>query len=126
MNLDGETNLKLKQALESIAFMHEDSYYRDFKALIKCEDPNTNLYSFVGTLDFERNLSIPLSPQRLLLRDSKLEIRSIYTGAYLHSDMTLRLCKILRLPLQREANLRSKFEKQISTTESLLEFKLSA
>ncbi|KAJ6757750.1 putative PHOSPHOLIPID-TRANSPORTING ATPASE [Salix koriyanagi] len=80
MNLDGETNLKLKQALESTAFMHEDSYYRDFKALIKCEDPNTNLYSFVGTLDFEQNL-YPLSPQRLLLRDSKLRNTEYIYGA---------------------------------------------
>lgn len=38
MNLDGETNLKLKQALEVTSILHEDSNFKDFKATIKCED----------------------------------------------------------------------------------------
>lgn len=71
MNLDGETNLKLKQALEVTSFLHEDSKFQNFKAVVKCEDPNANLYSFVGTLEFEEQ-QCPLSPQQLLLRDSKL------------------------------------------------------
>ncbi|GAB2220643.1 hypothetical protein Drorol1_Dr00008305 [Drosera rotundifolia] len=70
MNLDGETNLKLKQALEATSSLSEDSNFADFKAIVRCEDPNANLYSFVGTMDIETQY--PLSPQQLLLRDSKL------------------------------------------------------
>ncbi|KAG7013066.1 putative phospholipid-transporting ATPase 9, partial [Cucurbita argyrosperma subsp. argyrosperma] len=71
MNLDGETNLKLKQALEVTSRMNEDSIFGSFKAIIKCEDPNANLYSFVGSMELEEQ-QYPLSPQQLLLRDSKL------------------------------------------------------
>jgi len=108
MNLDGETNLKLKQALEATAFMHEDSYYRDFKALIKCEDPNTNLYSFVGTLDFEQNL-YPLSPQRLLLRDSKLRNTEYIYGAVIFTGHDTKVMQNSTAPPSK----RSKFEKQM-------------
>lgn len=61
MNLDGETNLKLKQALEVTSSLHEDSNLCNFNAVVKCEDPNANLYSFVGTMEFEKQ-QFPLSP----------------------------------------------------------------
>ncbi|MED6195380.1 Phospholipid-transporting ATPase 10 [Stylosanthes scabra] len=38
MNLDGETNLKLKQALEETSKLQEDSNFRNFSATIKCHD----------------------------------------------------------------------------------------
>ncbi|XP_074580632.1 putative phospholipid-transporting ATPase 9 [Curcuma longa] len=71
MNLDGETNLKLKQAPEVTTGLQSDSSYQDFKAIIKCEDPNASLYTYIGTMEYE-NQQCPLSPQQLLLRDSKL------------------------------------------------------
>ncbi|XP_047323463.1 putative phospholipid-transporting ATPase 9 [Impatiens glandulifera] len=71
MNLDGETNLKLKQGLEATSFLNDDSFFRDFMAVVKCEDPNANLYSFVGSIEFEEQQH-PLTQQQLLLRDSKL------------------------------------------------------
>ncbi|KAH7528825.1 hypothetical protein FEM48_Zijuj05G0113700 [Ziziphus jujuba var. spinosa] len=79
-NLDGETNLKLKQALEVTSSLHEDSSFRNFKASIKCEDPNANLYTFVGSLELEGQ-QYPLSPQQLLLRDSKLRNTDFIYGA---------------------------------------------
>lgn len=77
MNLDGETNLKLKQALDATSNLHEDSSSQNFKAIIKCEDPNANLYSFVGGLELEEQ-QYPLSPQQLLLRGSKLRSYGFY------------------------------------------------
>lgn len=71
MNLDGETNLKVKRALEVTLPLDEDTSFRDFKAMIRCEDPNPNLYTFVGNLDFERQI-FPIDPNQILLRDSKL------------------------------------------------------
>lgn len=79
-NLDGETNLKLKQALEVTSSLHGDSSFRNFKASIKCEDPNANLYTFVGSLELEGQQH-PLSPQQLLLRDSKLRNTDFIYGA---------------------------------------------
>ncbi|KAL9251249.1 putative phospholipid-transporting ATPase 8 [Drosera capensis] len=70
-NLDGETNLKLKHSLEATSSLHDDTLFQDFKAVVKCEDPNERLFSFVGTLYLD-DKQYPLSVQQLLLRDSKL------------------------------------------------------
>lgn len=71
MNLDGETNLKVKRALEVTLTLDDDSSFKDFKGMIRCEDPNPNLYTFVGNLEFERQI-FPIDPNQILLRDSKL------------------------------------------------------
>ncbi|KAL5577898.1 hypothetical protein UlMin_019597 [Ulmus minor] len=71
MNLDGETNLKVKRCLEATLGLDNDQELGDFKATIRCEDPNPQLYTFVGNLEF-KNKSHPLCPEQLLLRDSKL------------------------------------------------------
>lgn len=84
-NLDGETNLKLKQALEVTIGLNEDSMFQTFRSVIRCEDPNANLYSFIGNLDVGGQQH-PLSSQQLLLRESKLRNTdyifgvSIFTG----------------------------------------------
>ncbi|KAM3399257.1 hypothetical protein ACQJBY_004573 [Aegilops geniculata] len=73
MNLDGETNLKLKQSLDVTSRLQDDDSFSGFGAVIRCEDPNANLYSFVGNIEIEeQQQQYPLSPQQLLLRDSKL------------------------------------------------------
>lgn len=71
MNLDGETNLKVKRCLEVTSPLDDDGVFKDFTASIQCEDPNPNLYSFVGNLDHDRQV-YPLEPNQILLRDSKL------------------------------------------------------
>ncbi|GLT31904.1 hypothetical protein SLA2020_066040 [Shorea laevis] len=76
-NLDGETNLKLKQALDVTASLKDVGSFKNFKARINCEDPNERLYSFVGTLYYNGN-QYPLSPKQILLRDSKLNTDVIY------------------------------------------------
>ncbi|WVZ19747.1 hypothetical protein V8G54_007069, partial [Vigna mungo] len=90
MNLDGETNLKLKQGLD------EDFKICDFRAVIKCEDPNANLYSFVGSMEFEEQ-KYPLSAQQLLLRDSKLRNTDYVFGAVVFTGHdTKKLSKSFR------------------------------
>ncbi|KVH97928.1 Cation-transporting P-type ATPase [Cynara cardunculus var. scolymus] len=71
MNLDGETNLKVKRSLEATLTLDDDAAFKDFKGTIKCEDPNPNLYAFVGNLEYDRQI-FPLDPSQILLRDSKL------------------------------------------------------
>ncbi|XP_012459170.1 probable phospholipid-transporting ATPase 8 isoform X1 [Gossypium raimondii] len=72
MNLDGETNLKLKHALNVTYFRSSAESLKEFRAVIKCEDPNEHLYSFIGTL-YSDCQQYSLSPQQILLRDSKLK-----------------------------------------------------
>ncbi|KAL1293214.1 hypothetical protein HN51_053864 [Arachis hypogaea] len=71
MNLDGETNLKVKRSLEATLGLDSDETFKDFTGTIQGEDPNPSLYTFVGNFDYERQV-YPLDPSQILLRDSKL------------------------------------------------------
>ncbi|OWM75840.1 hypothetical protein CDL15_Pgr009484 [Punica granatum] len=108
MNLDGETNLKVKQGLEATSSLHTDSSFQDFKALVKCEDPNANLYSFVGSMEFQDN-QYPLSPQQLLLRDSKLRNTDYIFGAVIFTGHDTKVMQNSTDPPSK----RSKIEKKM-------------
>ncbi|GAB2269219.1 Probable phospholipid-transporting ATPase 4 [Dionaea muscipula] len=79
MNLDGETNLKVKRSLEVTLPLDDDATFKDFTGIIKCEDPNSSLYTFVGNLEYDRQV-YPLDPSQILLRDSKLRNTSYVYG----------------------------------------------
>ncbi|KAK7261683.1 hypothetical protein RIF29_28000 [Crotalaria pallida] len=71
MNLDGETNLKVKRCLEATMSLDNDEAFKDFLGSIHCEDPNPSLYTFVGNFEYE-NQVYAIDPNQILLRDSKL------------------------------------------------------
>ncbi|KAG7031431.1 putative phospholipid-transporting ATPase 9 [Cucurbita argyrosperma subsp. argyrosperma] len=112
MNLDGETNLKVKQALDTTAFAREDSNFFDFKATIKCEDPNANLYTFVGSMDFE-DQQYPLSPQNLLLRDSKLRNTEYIYGAVVFTGHDSKVIQNSTDPPSKRSKVEKKMDKII-------------
>ncbi|KAJ0039032.1 hypothetical protein Pint_23376 [Pistacia integerrima] len=112
MNLDGETNLKLKQALEVTSFLHEDSDFRDFKAIIKCEDPNANLYSFVGAMEFEEQHH-PLTPQQLLLRDSKLRNTDYIYGVVIFTGHDTKVMQNATDPPSKRSKIEKKMDRVI-------------
>ncbi|GJU37823.1 probable phospholipid-transporting ATPase 4 [Tanacetum coccineum] len=75
MNLDGETNLKVKRCMECTLCLDHAVKFDKFKATIRCEDPNPSIYSFIGNLelgDEGETHTYPISPSQILLRDSKL------------------------------------------------------
>lgn len=84
MNLDGETNLKVKRSSEATLDLANDQAFSDFKATIRCEDPNPHLYTFVGNLEL-KNVTHPLCPATLLLRDSKLRNTDYIYGVVIFS-----------------------------------------
>ncbi|XP_006837581.1 PREDICTED: probable phospholipid-transporting ATPase IC [Chrysochloris asiatica] len=66
--LDGETNLKFKMALEiTDRHLQRENALATFDGFIECEEPNNRLDKFTGTL-FWRNLSFPLDADKILLR----------------------------------------------------------
>ncbi|XP_077253699.1 putative phospholipid-transporting ATPase 9 [Tasmannia lanceolata] len=112
MNLDGETNLKLKQALEMTSNLHDDTSFRDFKALVKCEDPNANLYSFVGSMDFEEQ-QYPLTPQQLLLRDSKLRNTDYIYGVVIFTGHDTKVIQNSTNPPSKRSTIEKRMDKII-------------
>ncbi|XP_012468756.1 putative phospholipid-transporting ATPase 9 [Gossypium raimondii] len=108
MNLDGETNLKLKGASDVTSSLHDDASFQDFKATIRCEDPNANLYSFVGSLELGDE-QYPLSPQQLLLRDSKLRNTDYIFGVVIFTGRDTKVIQNSTDPPSK----RSKIEKRM-------------
>ncbi|KAJ3362321.1 hypothetical protein HDU91_003466 [Kappamyces sp. JEL0680] len=70
-NLDGETNLKIRQGLPETANILTPESVARLDGVIKSELPNNSLYTFEGLLKFGGK-EFPLSPQQLLLRGAQL------------------------------------------------------
>jgi phospholipid-transporting ATPase len=74
-NLDGETNLKIKQAVPETAHLVSHSELSRLGGRLRSEQPNSSLYTYEGTLTMqagggEKELS--LAPDQLLLRGATL------------------------------------------------------
>lgn len=106
-NLDGETNLKVKHALDATASLKDESLFQNFKAVIKCEDPNEDLYAFIGTLYYEGQH--PLSLQQILVRDSKLRNTDHIYGVVIFTGHDTKVMQNATDPPSK----RSKVEKQM-------------
>jgi phospholipid-transporting ATPase len=68
-NLDGETNLKIRKALEKTWDYLLPEKASEFKGEVQCEQPNNSLYTFTGNLIVDKQ-TIPISPNQILLRVS--------------------------------------------------------
>ncbi|CAN1312762.1 Putative phospholipid-transporting ATPase 9 [Linum perenne] len=112
MNLDGETNLKLKQGVEATAILHEESDFTAFKSIVKCEDPNANLYTFVGSLEYEEN-QYPLTPQQLLLRDSKLRNTDFIYGVVVFTGLDTKVMQNATAPPSKRSKIEKKMDQII-------------
>uniref|UniRef100_A0A8V5GPZ9 Phospholipid-transporting ATPase n=1 Tax=Melopsittacus undulatus TaxID=13146 RepID=A0A8V5GPZ9_MELUD len=70
--LDGETNLKFKMALEvTHRYLQEEGAMANFDGLVECEEPNNRLDKFAGTLLW-RNSRYSLDAQKILLRGCRI------------------------------------------------------
>ncbi|KAJ1375227.1 P-type ATPase, A domain superfamily, partial [Sesbania bispinosa] len=78
-NLDGETNLKIRKALEKTWDYLTPEQASEFKGEIQCEQPNNSLYTFTGNLIIE-NQTLPVSPNQLLLRGCSLRNTAYIVG----------------------------------------------
>ncbi|KAH7851814.1 hypothetical protein Vadar_016812 [Vaccinium darrowii] len=108
MNLDGETNLKVKRALEVTLPLDDDINFKDFTGKILCEDPNPNLYTFVGNVEYDRQV-YPLDPSQILLRDSKLRNTAYVYGVVIFTGHDSKVMQN-RTP---SPSKRSRIEKQM-------------
>ncbi|KAL0380544.1 UNVERIFIED_CONTAM: putative phospholipid-transporting ATPase 4 [Sesamum angustifolium] len=108
MNLDGETNLKVKRALETTVSLDDEESFKDFSGIIKCEDPNPSLYTFVGNFEYERQI-YPLDPSQILLRDSKLRNTAYIYGVVIFTGFDSKVMQ----NSTKSPSKRSRIEKQM-------------
>lgn len=93
-NLDGETNLKIRQSLPctSICTTKEQLEASLNSATIECDPPNTKLYEFEGRLLMPNGVdTYPLGPDNILLRGAKLRNTNWIYGAVLYTGHESKL-----------------------------------
>lgn len=74
-NLDGETNLKVKQAIPETANLVSPADLSRLAGRLKSEQPNSSLYTYEATLTMQAaggEKELPLAPDQLLLRGATL------------------------------------------------------
>ncbi|KAJ8014650.1 hypothetical protein DPEC_G00017840 [Dallia pectoralis] len=85
-NLDGETNLKIRQGLQITSDMKDIDSLMRLSGRMECESPNRHLYEFVGNIRLDRHSTMPLGPDQILLRGAQLRNTQwvfgivVYTG----------------------------------------------
>uniref|UniRef100_A0A0N5AZW4 Phospholipid-transporting ATPase n=1 Tax=Syphacia muris TaxID=451379 RepID=A0A0N5AZW4_9BILA len=89
-NLDGETNLKIKQGLECTSEKTEIEQLSELTCEICCEQPNKNVNQFIGTL-YIGAASYPLSINQILLRGARLKNTSFVNGIVLYTGHEAKL-----------------------------------
>ncbi|XP_073710480.1 phospholipid-transporting ATPase IA isoform X4 [Misgurnus anguillicaudatus] len=85
-NLDGETNLKIRQGLQITTDLKDIDSLMRLSGRIECESPNRHLYEFVGNIRLDGHSTVPLSPDQILMRGAQLRNTQwihgivVYTG----------------------------------------------
>ncbi|XP_041042451.1 probable phospholipid-transporting ATPase IA isoform X3 [Carcharodon carcharias] len=85
-NLDGETNLKIRQGLPQTAEIKDIDSLMNLSGKLECESPNRHLYDFVGNIRFDGKSTFPLGQDQILLRGAQLRNTQwvhgivVYTG----------------------------------------------
>ncbi|KAJ2358950.1 aminophospholipid translocase, partial [Coemansia sp. RSA 2611] len=105
-NLDGETNLKVKQALPETAKFLTPADLADLRGHMKTELPNDSLYTFEATLVSEGGKigyrELPLDPTQVLLRGAILRNTDwIYAVAVFTGHETKLMRNATAAPIKR-------------------------
>ncbi|XP_073778314.1 phospholipid-transporting ATPase IA isoform X4 [Danio rerio] len=85
-NLDGETNLKIRQGLTITTDIKDIDGLMRLSGRMECESPNRHLYEFVGNIRLDGHGTVPLGPDQILLRGAQLRNTQwvhgivVYTG----------------------------------------------
>ncbi|XP_048480918.1 probable phospholipid-transporting ATPase IA isoform X3 [Plutella xylostella] len=110
-NLDGETNLKIRQASVDTAHLTSAAELSALSATIQCEPPNRHLYEFNGVFKETSVRTIPLGLQQMLLRGAMLRNTAWVHAAVVYTGHETKLINnSTKAPLKR-----SSIDKQTNT-----------
>uniref|UniRef100_A0A8C9WYS0 Phospholipid-transporting ATPase n=1 Tax=Sander lucioperca TaxID=283035 RepID=A0A8C9WYS0_SANLU len=88
--LDGETNLKVRQSLTATSDMGDITKLMDFDGEVICEPPNNKLDRFTGTL-YWRDNKYPLDNEKMLLRGCVLRNTEWCFGMVIFAGLQTKL-----------------------------------
>ncbi|NWI27220.1 AT8B3 ATPase, partial [Sula dactylatra] len=92
-DIDGETNLKFRQAL---LVTHQELVSEEtmatFDGRVTCEEPNSRMHSFTGTLEW-RGETYSLDNERILLRGCKLRNTDVCYGLVIYAGFDTKIMR---------------------------------
>ncbi|XP_016127241.1 phospholipid-transporting ATPase IB-like isoform X1 [Sinocyclocheilus grahami] len=101
-NLDGETNLKIRQGLSLTASFQSLEELMALSGRLECEGPNRHLYDFTGTLRLDNHNPAPLGPDQVLLRGAQLRNTQWVVGIVVYTGHDSKLMQnSTKAPLKR-------------------------
>lgn len=112
-NLDGETNLKIKQAIPETCVMVSPSELSRLGGKLRSEQPNSSLYTYEATLTVAAGggeKELPLQPDQLLLRGATLRNTPWVHGVVVFTGHETKLMRnatatpIKRTAVERQLN----------------------
>ncbi|XP_058506471.1 phospholipid-transporting ATPase IA isoform X4 [Solea solea] len=104
-NLDGETNLKIRQGLPVTADIKDiDSLVR-ISGRMECESPNRHLYEFVGNIRLDGHSTVPLGPDQILLRGAQLRNTQWIHGVVVYTGHDTKLMQNSTRPPLKLSNV---------------------
>lgn len=113
-NLDGETNLKIKQAIPETSTLVSSSELSRLGGRIRSEQPNSSLYTYEATLTMQAGggeKELPLNPEQLLLRGATLRNTLWIHGVVVFTGHETKLMRnataapIKRTKVERQLNM---------------------
>ncbi|KAF5594685.1 phospholipid-translocating ATPase [Fusarium subglutinans] len=113
-NLDGETNLKIKQGLPETSSMVSPNELSRLGGRIKSEQPNSSLYTYEATLTMQTGggeKEFALNPEQLLLRGATLRNTPWVHGVVVFTGHETKLMRnataapIKRTKVERKLNM---------------------
>ncbi|KUI59826.1 putative phospholipid-transporting ATPase DRS2 [Cytospora mali] len=113
-NLDGETNLKIKQALPETAALVSSSDLGRLGGKIKSEQPNSSLYTYEAAMTMQAGAGekeLALNPEQLLLRGATLRNTPwihgivVFTGHETKLMRNANAAPIKRTKVEKQMNL---------------------
>jgi phospholipid-transporting ATPase len=113
-NLDGETNLKIKQALPETSTMVSSSELSRLGGRLRSEQPNSSLYTYEATMTMQAGggeRELPLNPEQLLLRGATLRNTPWIHGVVVFTGHETKLMRnataapIKRTKVERQLNM---------------------
>ncbi|XP_041126384.1 phospholipid-transporting ATPase IF-like isoform X1 [Polyodon spathula] len=113
-SLDGETNLKTHFAVPETAVAQSVSRLEALVAIIECQQPEADLYRFVGRITItqqEEEIVRPLGSENLLLRGARLKNTKQIFGVAVYTGMEAKMALNYKCKSQK----RSAVEKSMNT-----------
>jgi phospholipid-transporting ATPase len=113
-NLDGETNLKIKQAIPETSTLVSPSELSRLTGRMRSEQPNSSLYTYEATLTMQAGggeKELPLQPDQLLLRGATLRNTPWVHGVVVFTGHETKLMRnatatpIKRTAVERQLNI---------------------